>query len=309
MTTPRVLVVGAGPAGISAALWLRDLAIPFAWWSAGPVGGTLRRVGNPVLNYPGYSAPRGDMLVEQFISQLDALQLAPECDVELRGLERTDLGWRACRDAGDLVVDAVILATGTRPRMLGLPGERSWLGRGVELSVTRRREDYRGQEVVVAGGGDAALEGALLLHEVGCRVHVVHRGQAFRAQQRFIDAVEDAERIHTHFNREVVGFEANERMESVTLDDGEVLQARGLFERIGVAPAVPPGVPEGALLRSGYLRVTTAGRVSESGGGVFAGLYAAGDVMDPEHQSVAWSAGTAARAVASIRFDLEALDR
>lgn len=306
MSDPQVLVVGSGPAGISAALWLRDLEIPFAWWSGSGLGGTLRRVGNAIHNYPGVNVGHGMQLVRSFAAQLQELALAPVADAEVVAIEASERGWRARREGGGaLDVDALLLATGTRPRLLGLPGEEEWLGRGVEISVTRRRDDYRAKPVVVVGGGDAALEGALLLAEVDCWVHLVHRNPRLRAQRRFARAAQAHPRVTLYPGRRVQALHTSERIEGVTLDDGTRIEARGLFERIGVQPSLPVGVPQTSRRPNGFLRVTLGGRVCDEVGLVVPGLYAAGDIMDAEHQSVAWSVGTAARTVASIRIDLQ----
>lgn len=296
---PGILVAGAGAAGVSAALWLRGLGLPFRW--IGPeaaVGGTLRRVGNPIANYPGCRVADGPALVEKLLGDLDAEGLRPEDGsiVELRG--SPDAPPEVRLDGGRVLRPGhLLLCTGTRPRLLGIEHESELLGDRVEISVTRTLERHAGKRVVVAGGGDAALEGALLLAARCPEVHVVHRRDAFRGQARFVDAVRSSARIHLHMENEVVALDPFPGGLSVQLRRGEAIRAGALFVRIGVAPCVPAGIPPGCLDTDGYLRTSLDGHTG------WAGVLAAGDVTGRQHQSVAWAVGSAARAAESIARD------
>ena len=304
MTDARVLVVGGGPAGISAALWLRDLEIPFAWWvSDETLGGTLRRVGNPIRTLPGLDTDIGSTLVDSFASHVHRVGLAPTFKTRVdRIAARGDDGasWDVAAGETSGHFDAVLLATGTRPRRLGLPGEIELLGQGVERSVTRTRERYRHRRCVIVGGGDAALEGALLLTDVTDRITIVHRSSAFRGQPRFVQRVLSHAHIDVRFDSSVLDIvrDADGGLEAVRLSDGSVLPADGLFVRIGVEPSLPEIV--GGVRRSddGYVDTDRDGRTSREG------LYAAGDVTGSAHQSVAAALGDAARAVAAMMDDL-----
>lgn len=294
---PVAVVVGAGPAGIAAALWLRDLELPFRWLEQEPeVGGTLRRVGNPVRNYPGLDAASGPCLVARFVQHLERLDLAPEratvTGIDGAGTAPPRLGLAT----GEVLTPAfTLLCTGTRPRLLGLPGESELLGAGVEISVTRTRDRYAGRTVAIVGGGDAALEGALLLAECCPVVHLIHRREVFRGQARFIDAVRSHPTIHLHLQDHVARLQPQPDALVVELASGASLPVGGLFVRIGVAPNLPPGLPPTLLDEAGYLRTNACGETS------WPGLLAAGDVTGPRHQSVSAAVGSAARAVAAIQ--------
>ena len=288
MTT---LVVGAGPAGCAAAMWLADLERPFVWIDASDsIGGTLRRVGNPIRNYPGLLADSGQVLVDHFRRGLDALDLSPRFGVELDSLQEDD-GELLCGYAGALRRhSSVLLATGTRPRVLGVDGENRLRGAGVEISVTRNLPRYEGVEVCVIGGGDAALEGALLLAPQVPTVHLVHRSSEFRAQSRFVERVRADPSIRLHL-AEVTAFEGDTALRAVELNNGARLQVGGAFVRIGVEPAVPAAL---AVEPNGYVSVDDEFRTS------LPGVWACGDLVSSAHQSVAWAVGSAARAVRSI---------
>lgn len=302
--SPNVLVVGAGVGGISTALWLRDRHVTFDWVEATThIGGTLRRVGNPIDELAGLKAHSGIELVERYLKQLKQLKIMPQTGREVREITPLCTGGLRVAFASNntSTYDAVILCTGTRPRMLNLPYESTLLGRGVEVSVTRTRERYRHKQVAVIGGGDAALEGVLLLAEVTHQLHLIHRGSEFRAQARFIRQVREHPHITLHLEQQVralVPSAQQDKLAGVILSNGEELPIEGLFVRIGVTPHYPKGIhpsrPEG------YLQSDISGRSS------IPGLYIVGDVGTAHHQSVGWAMGSAARAVFTLCHDLRA---
>lgn len=319
MSAP-ILVVGAGPAGMSAALWLRDLELDFDWVDAAPEpGGTLRRVGNPIRNLVGIPERPGTALARHLASDCAGRGLAPQLGVRVARVSAGgDGGWRAelerrpdpdgdrAREPETWTGRCVLLCTGTEPRKLGLPEEDTLLGHGIEISVTRNLERYAGRSCIVVGGGDAALEGALLLAERCPRVHLVHRGAAFRAQRRFVRRVLDSPVIELHTQRAIARIATargpasaspSQRVTGVVLDDATELHGDGVFVRIGVAPVVPAGL-EGCRGRDGYLSVDARCRTALSG------IYAAGDGISGDHQSVAWAIGSAGRAARAVFDDL-----
>lgn len=298
----RILLVGGGPSAISARLWFHDLETPITWWTAGhALGGTLLRVGNPIEVYAGLPARNGQELAAAMSTQVTRLGLQPAFGHRVTSLnpigERWEVHVASAATTRRDVFDHVILGTGTRPRLLNLPEERALLERGVEISVTRRRDNYRDQTVAVVGGGDAALEGALLLTEVGCKVHLIHRNDHFRAQDRFVRALSERPQVTLHLGNQVTQLVTEEgRLLGVHLSSGKHLKISGLFVRIGVEPALPSGVPATVIDRStGYV-------IADANGGThLPGLHAIGDVCSPEHQSVAWACGMGARRAWGLR--------
>ena len=302
---PRTLVVGAGAAGISAAAWLRELEMPFDWIARSNRATTLDRVGNPIGTLPPVPPMAGAALADQLRQWCETQALFPRMGVVAEGFApepgalRVTLTGPEPSERVTKAYAAVVLATGTTPRLLGLAGEQALLHRGVELSVTRTRAAYAGRPCVVVGGGDAALEGALLLTEVTNNVTLVHRREQFRGQRRFIDAVRNHPSIRVVQPSHVVRLDlVGEQLAAVVLANGERIPAAGLFVRIGVQAAIPESLPQTVRDAQGYLAVDPDGRTPMSR------LYAAGDVCSPNHQSVAWSIGQAARTIATLREDL-----
>ena len=302
----RVLIVGAGPAGIALRMWLHNLAVPTHWVCADScVGGTLQRVGNPIHVYPGVPAEHGPDLIRAFTAHLTSLGLFPAYGLEVTALlQDGDRFWvhtSGGRDAAEIGTEpfqVVALATGTRPRRLGLPHEEELLGRGVEVSVTRRRVSYQGQEVAVVGGGDAACEGALLLAPLARHVHLIHRTGKLRAQRRFVDALADCPNVTLHWNRSVTALLVDcnaQELQGVSLTGGETIPCTGLFVRIGVEGRMPTISPDIARAADG------TPRCSADGSTAVPGIYLCGDVRGEAHQSVLAAMGHASQSAQAIQ--------
>src|SRR5574341_269726 len=187
-----VLIIGAGPAGLSAARWCDELGLDtLVLEQAEEVGGQLLSVYNQIENYLGVRTANGRELRDLFAEQ------TKDCDFDLWTnvqLDSVDLQAKriGLKSGEELQSIALIIATGLRRRRLGIPGETEFAGRGIIESATRDRHQVAGQDVCVIGGSDAAAENALLLAEVCPTVTLVHRGKQMRARREF------TERLHTN---------------------------------------------------------------------------------------------------------------
>jgi thioredoxin reductase (NADPH) len=295
------LLIGAGAAGIAAALMFEALEQPFRWVEGAPrAGGTLWRVGNVLANVPLAEGQDGPTLAARLAVQVASLGTPLSTERPVRALCPDGAGgWIARIGEEEQHASAVLLATGTRPRPLPVPGADALQGHGIEWAVTKNLPQVAAQVVAIVGGGDGALEGALLLAGVAARVHLIRRGGAFSGQPRFVERVHHHPRITVHGGVGVAGL-AQERghLVGIDLDDGTHLPVARLFVKIGVAPLLPEGIPAENLDAGGYLRTDAEGRCQSPG------LWAAGDVTGRAHQSVAWAHGTGARAAAAIATTL-----
>lgn len=300
----RALIVGGGVAGLSAALWLRDFGVPFDWVDAGArVGGMLHRVNNRIDNFPGSEWIDGRELAAALREQVFNNNLRPEAATLARLILESDASSGALRaDFHDLPsrhYEAVMLATGTRYRTLGVPGESEGMGTYISQSAMADAARFAGQEVAVVGGGDAALENALRLASFGCRVHLLARS-APRARESFLDEARHNPNITlwpvptsvTKISPTSKGCALELRGE----DAPAMLAVAGLFVRIGIAPVVPdaPGL---ALDERGFV-ITDADRRTS-----LPGVFAIGDLRKTPLRSVATAAGDgslAARVVADL---------
>ena len=169
-----VIIIGAGPAGLSAALWCDELGLDtLVLERESEVGGQLLRVHNRIENYLGVEAANGLELRDVFAAQADARDFDLWTQAEI---EEADLRAKRVRLASgeELQSIAVVIATGVRRRRLGIPGEAEFEGRGVLSSGALERERVAGEDVLIVGGGDAAAENALLLAETCATVTLAH---------------------------------------------------------------------------------------------------------------------------------------
>src|SRR5437868_6773317 len=172
-----VVIIGAGPAGLSAARWCDELGLDtIVLEQSAEVGGQLSLVHNPIDNYLGLHAKNGEELRKRFIAQTEGCDFDLWTNVEI---ENVDLKRKriVLKSGEELQSIAIIIATGLRRRRLGIPGEAEFADRGIIESATRDREQLAAKDIRVIGSGDAAAENALLLAQVCPTVTLVHRGK------------------------------------------------------------------------------------------------------------------------------------
>jgi thioredoxin reductase (NADPH) len=297
-----LLIVGAGPAGVSAALWARTLDLdPELIESAPRPGGQLHHVHFHPADLAGVPAGDGPAIATAFARQLEAARIPLRLDSVAVTLEPTALGGAGpavMTSSGErLETDAVLIATGVRRRHLDVPGELALEGRGVSYSATRDRMRFAGQHVVVAGGGDGAFENALLLAAVGCTVTLAVRGLP-RARGEFRARAESEPRITLRERTRVVAALGEHELRAVRLDGPHGVEERaaaGLIIKAGVIPntewcrATLEHDADGFLLVDARL-ATSQPRV-----------WAAGDVTRPPLLAIAVAMGQGAIAAAEVR--------
>lgn len=304
-TTPLALVIGAGIAGISAALWLTEFGVPFRWLSAGPVGGILSRVHNRIDNYPGRSYPNGMSLVADLQAQLRQRNLSPEIgNIGELWCGQDQLGV-SIYGQPEIHPERIILATGTRYRTLGVPGEREGLGQWVSQSATGDGCRFAGRSVAVVGGGDAGFENALRLADEGCDITLLLRSPEFRARTSFIDAVKKHRRITIapipSIIQKIEPIPRGCRLFIEQQGDTTTLDVAALFVRIGVEPRHPAGLEEIERDNEGFLIVDRALRTSDPR------IFAAGDLISSPLRALVTAAAQGALAAKTCARDLNFL--
>lgn len=302
---PELVIVGAGPAGVSAALWARTQGLSFTMIEGAPApGGQLHHVHFRPREIPGIADRDGPAIAAAYGEQLGGLAIAVRYDTVAVGLEpaaRDGAMPGVVTSSGErFEAGAVLIATGVRRRHLDVPGEREFEGRGVSYSATRDRAGFAGRDTIVVGGGDAAFENALLLAEVGCGVTIAVRG-APRAREEFRERVASDHRIRLLDGTRVVRIVGDSRMRTVALDGPKGpfdLPAEGMVIKVGSIPnsewcrTVLDHDPEG------YLEVDAQMRSS------MPRVWAAGDVVRPAVFAITVAEGAGALAVADIRATL-----
>jgi len=296
-----VIIIGAGPAGLSAALWCDELGLDtLVVEQAAEVGGQLLRVYNPVENYLGARAASGRELRDLFAAQVEGCDFDLWTEAEIEGVDLRAKRVRL-RSGEELQSIALVLATGVRRRRLGVPGESEFAGRGVLESGRLERDTVAGEDVLVVGGGDAAAENALLLAEVCPTVTLVHRGKTLSARPEFAERLRGEHRVTVFTETTLERILGRERVESAEILRAGALKpmrvaVRGVVVRVGVEPNTE--LFGGQLERDarGYVVVSAAQETSVEM------VFAVGDVSNPLAPTVGGAVGagaTAAKVIAS----------
>jgi thioredoxin reductase (NADPH) len=297
MTTHRteVLIIGAGPAGYTAAIYAaRANRKPLLVTGIQP-GGQLT-ITTDVENYPGFAEPvQGPWLMEQMRQQAENVGTTLVYDT-ITSVDLSRRPFHAQGDSGDTyIADALIIATGAQARWLRLPSEEIFNGYGVSACATCDGFFYRNKEVVVVGGGNTAAEEALFLSNMASKVTIIHRRDRLRAEPILQDrllAKPNVEVIWNHVIDEVLGNQ--EPMKSVTgvrirdVNTGVTteLSTDGLFVAIGHDPATKLFRGQLDMDDSGYIKVGSWSTKTS-----VPGCLAAGDVIDPVFRQAISSAG------------------
>jgi thioredoxin reductase (NADPH) len=303
-----VIIIGAGPAGLSAALWCDELGLDtLVLEQSGEVGGQLLSIYNRIENYPGVRVENGRELCASFAEQVKDADFDLWTEVEI---ESVDLRARriALRSGEDLQAISIIIATGVRRRQLNVPGETELKGRGVMASGVRDRDQFAGKDVCVVGGGDAAAENALLLAEICPTVTIVHRGEKLRARPAFVERLRGEHCITVFTNSELRRIIGEQEVEGVEIMRGGALKpfqmaVQGVLVRIGVEPNTELFREQLHVDERGYIVVT--GEQETSVGNVFA----VGDVSNPLAPTISGATGAGATAAKIISTRLQQVRR
>lgn len=291
----NVIVIGGGPAGLSAALWCDDLGLEtLLLEKKSEFGGQLLRVYNRIENHLGINAENGLEMRDRFLLQTSTRKFLRKLEAEVL---MADLKTRtvSLKSGQTLGAKAIIIATGTSRRRLGIPGEEAFKDRGIVESGRKDPEVAAGKRVLIVGGGDAAVENALILSETAERVFICHRRAEFTARDEFIGrakAATNIEFLDPHTLENITGTEAIEAVELKNAATGETitLAVEIVLIRIGVEPNT--GIFRGELEtdEQGFVRIDDKCRTS------LEGVYAVGDAANPLGPTLSSAVGMGATA-------------
>ncbi|MBY6201175.1 thioredoxin-disulfide reductase [Maritalea mobilis] len=289
----RVLIIGSGPAGYTAAVYAsRAMLEPILVQGIQP-GGQLT-ITTEVENWPGDTEVQGPDLMVRMEEHARAMGTEIISD-HISSLDLQNRPFTAIGDSGTTyTADAIILATGAQAKWLGLPSEEHFKGFGVSACATCDGFFYRGKEVVVIGGGNTAVEEALFLTNFASKVTLIHRRDELRAEKIMQDRLfknPKVELLWNHTVEEVVGADNPRGVEGVrarNVQTGEITEVpcAGFFVAIGHAPATELVKDQLELHNGGYVKVTP-GTTRTS----IPGVFAAGDLTDHVYRQAVTSAG------------------
>ena len=296
-----MLVLGSGPAGLAAALYAARAELAPVVLTGIQLGGQAALT-YTVENYPGFpEGVGGAQLGELFQKQAEHFGARIEFD----SAKQVDLSRRPYKvktDNGEYSADSLIIATGASPNQLNVPGESELTGRGVSYCATCDGWFFKEKKVIVIGGGDSALEEGLFMTRYAASVTIIHRRDELRASPILQKRAAEHPKIDFVWNTvvtEVLGEEKVEavRIKNVKTGEERILETDGVFIFIGHTPNTELFHGQLEMDSRGYLRVSD--RMQTSSPGVFAG----GEVADPNFRQVVTSAGMgAAAAIEATRF-------
>ena len=312
----NVLIIGSGPAGLTAAIYtaranLEPLVLEGELSSTGDQPGGQLMLTTEVENFPGFPAGiMGPELMSSFRQQAERFG----ADLRPEKVSRVELGsrpfrvWTGDPDAAEPTYKArtIIVSTGAKALMLGLPQEQRLLGHGVSTCATCDGFFFRGQDIVVVGGGDSAVEEATFLTRFARQVTLIHRRDELRASKIMQERAFANEKIRFVWNSEVVEIQGEDQVTGVVVRDRltgqeSVVDATGVFVAIGHRPNTDLFAGQLAMKDNGYL-ITQSPSTRTS----IEGVFACGDVQDDVYRQAITAAGSGCAAAIDAERWLEA---
>ncbi len=309
----RVLVVGSGPAGLTAAIYaaraqLSPIVIEGEPSSTSDQPGGQLMLTTDVENYPGFpEAITGPDLIMRMREQ--AARFGADLRVEkvyrLDATTRPFRAWLAGDEEPSITAEAVILATGAKPLMLNVPGEERYLSHGLSTCATCDGFFFRGQDIAVIGGGDSAMEEALFLTRFANTVTIIHRRDTLRASKIMQERALAHEKIRFEWNTQVTEVFGDDKVMGLKVRDtlsGEerVQLVTGVFVAIGHEPNTTVVTGQVDLEDNGYVRTGPGSYTNVEG------IFAAGDVQDHVYRQAVTAAGSGCMAAIDAERWLEA---
>lgn len=293
-----VIVIGMGPAGITAALYLKRANLNCLVIEKNAPGGLLNKT-STVENYPGIIQITGPDLAYKFYEQLNAQQIPQKFEEVKEIIDNNDYK-KVVTNKGEYTAKKIIIAIGREPKKLKNTNEERLEGKGISFCSLCDGTLYKNEEVSIIGGGNSALEEALYLSDICKKVTIINKSNSLKGDSILIDKVNDKENIEVINNSEVKEFHGkNDKLEYVTLKtdkEDKDLYVKACFIFIGYEPATKFLKNLDILDEKGYINVDEARRTK------IKGIYAAGDIVKKEaYQIITASSDGAIAAVSCIK--------
>ncbi len=275
-----ILIVGSGPAGLSAAVYakragLNVLVAEKVYFGTGQVAES-----NRVDNYLGISGINGYELGEKFRTHAEQLGVEFVNKEALNFIRDNDI-WKVEFDNGDVLkTKTVIYATGAIHRHLNIAGESEYAGKGVSYCATCDGAFFKGKVTAVIGGGNTALDDALYLSDISSKVYLIHRRDEFRGSYDTVKKLKEKENVEMIMNSKLQEITGGEIVTGITLEDGRSISVDGVFIAVGMVPVTEAVKSVVTLDDNGYIIAGENGKTSAKG------FFAAGDVRTKELRQI-----------------------
>jgi thioredoxin reductase (NADPH) len=297
----RVLVIGAGPAAIAAAIYCHRFDLKTAMIGQ-EYGGAIART-YLIENYPGFFNISGYELMEAFQKHYEYFKIPMVFETVMKVEKEIEAGHGfrvTVSDGTNYHGCALIIATGTRYRHLNVPGEDEFHGRGVSYCGTCDGPFFKDKNIIVVGGSDSAAVEALYLSRFGKQINIIYRRDKIRAEPINQHRCDNDPKIKIILNTQIKSINGKEKVESVTFQDGKVFPTDAVFIEIGAIPQSDIVKPLGVICNEqGEIIIDKHAKTNVPG------LFAAGDVTDIREKQVATAVGWGVIASYSVREFLE----
>lgn len=305
MQEEKLIIIGSGPAGFSAAIYAgRGELNPLVITGNTPGGQPI--LATEVEDYPGF--PKGinaPQLSQLFLKQAERFG-AKFIFEEVESVDFSKKPFAIKTKTKNLKAQSIIIASGSSPIWLGLPSEKKFIGRGVSVCATCDGPFFKGKKVAIIGGGDSALKEAVYLSKIAKEVIVIHRRNEFRAQEILQKQVKNKENIRLIFGSEVLEVLGEEKVKGLKIKNNQnneisEIEVEGVFIAIGHKPATDFLKGQIELDERGYIVRRDETKTSVEG------IFVAGDVADSKYRQIITAAGSGAQAALDAEKYLDSL--
>jgi len=232
-----LIIIGMGPAGMNAAIYAKRNGLNVLMLEKNMPGGMLNYI-SEIDNYLGFSSISGSDLAMKFYEHIKSLDIPFKLKEVIEIIDEKETKRIITKDE-EYICKNIIIATGRKSKLLGLPNEKELIGKGISFCALCDGMFFKGKTVAVIGGGNSALEEALHLAKLCEKVYLIHRREEFRADIEPQEKVNEKENIQVILNTEIKAInEENNRLKSLTLSNNEELEVSGLFIYIGYEPNI-----------------------------------------------------------------------
>ncbi len=304
-----IVVIGGGPAGLTASIYAARAALKVVLFEKGVLGGQINTT-DIIENYPGFpTGVKGPNLGALMSEQ------AKNMGADIIQNKITQINKSSTDNSFDVVASdniincrSVIIATGAQPKTLGVPGELDLIGKGVSYCATCDGALFKDCCIAVIGGGDSALTEALYLTRYASEIHIIHRREEFRATKSLVNKVYKNDKIKVHLNMDVKKIGGEDEVEFILMMDKKTkediqIKVDGIFIYVGMEPKVPNFLENISKNEHGFIIVDQ--RLSTN----IPGIFAAGDVTEKQVRQVSTAIGDGALAAINADEYLVELDK
>lgn len=288
-----IIIIGMGISGITAGIYAKRSNKKVLLIDKGMPGGLLNNI-DKVSNYPGVPEITGPDFAEILEKQVEHLDI-PYVLEEVKSLELNEETKKVITDKNTYEAKRVILAMGRKPKYLGLDNEKSLLGKGLSTCAVCDAFFYKNENIAIVGTGNSALQEALYLANIVGHIYIINRRDDFRGEEILVENIKKNPKIEIIYNANIESMnEENNKLSSITLDNGTTLNVKGVFIYVGYRP-VTDFIPKEILDENGYVKVNEKLETEING------VYAIGDIINKDTYQLVTAAADGARVIINMK--------